>query len=335
MFNPAVQASKPISSSNLQNPILRRSASACADVAQQLAEALPSQALEHHRMIPAGLPSPMSMQVADLKSAHALSQAEQWPHRLVDWGDAMALGDGVVLRSADDRVVGTGMVWKWGDRYATLGLVIVDKACRGLGLGKMLMHDLLQRVDGRDVLLHATEAGLPVYEKFGFRALGRIAQHQGLVMPPEVKLPEGSCVVAATPEDAPGILNLDLRAKGASRKSLIDQLMRKGEVLVLKQDQLLTGFVVVRDFGRGKVLGPVVAPDLEAAKALIARGLALVAQSKNSFARLDVPVGSGLEDWLISLNLKHVGGGVVMVKGALPKTDASMKAWSLVSQSLG
>jgi hypothetical protein len=200
----------------------------------------------------------------------------------------------------------------------------------------MLMNSLLQRVEGRDVLLHATEAGKPMYEKFGFRALGHIAQHQGLVAQvPEVNVPDGASVSVATQNDASDVLSLDLRAKGASRKPLIEQLMKKGDVLVLKQDQQLTGFVVVRDFGRGKVLGPVVAPNLDAAKALIARGLAFVVQSKNPFARLDVPAGSGLENWLLSLNLKHVGGGVVMVKGELPKTDSSMKAWALVSQSLG
>jgi hypothetical protein len=111
--------------------------------------------------------------------------------------------------------------------------------------------------------------------------------------------------------------------------------MNKGEVVVLKHNDQVTGFAVSRAFGRGRVIGPVVASDLELAKALISHGLVQAQQSPNTFVRVDVHEKSGLEPWLSDLNLKSAGGAVAMVKGTVPKRDPMMKSWALVSQSLG
>ena len=74
----------------------------------------------------------------DLLQAHALSCAEQWPHRLEDWQFLLRHGVGVVAER-DGKIVGTTMGWPCGPRTATMGMVIVSQACRGEGLGRKLM----------------------------------------------------------------------------------------------------------------------------------------------------------------------------------------------------
>src|SRR4051812_4709073 len=116
---------------------------------------------------------------ADLDAAHRLSLAVEWPHRREDWGFFLSLGAGYVARDAD-RVVGTILYWKYGPRHARLGMVIVDPASQGRGIGGKLMSLALEDLEGRVVQLTATPAGMPLYERLGFVAIGKIQQHQGL-----------------------------------------------------------------------------------------------------------------------------------------------------------
>jgi hypothetical protein len=276
------------------------------------------------------------MLVADLRAAHALSQAEQWPHRLNDWGAAAALGEGVVVERGG-RLAGTGMRWRWGGEHATLGLVIVRKDCRGEGLGKQLMQQLLEPLGQRSVLLHATAAGLPLYQKLGFRTVGEISQHQGEVRAcPAVELPPGTQLGPAVPADLEALVALDARGAGMPRGEAMEQLLKLGEAVVLRRDDRPVGFAVRRPFGRGLVVGPVAADSLAEAKALIGHWLRVSVQEHGKpFVRLDVHAGSGLEDWLAGLNLRHVGGGVAMVRGARPQRGHETGGWALISQSLG
>lgn len=280
--------------------------------------------------------APREMLVADLSAAHKLSQAEHWPHRLDDWGAAAALGDGVVVER-DGRLAGTGMRWRWGGEHATVGLVIVRKDCRGKGLGKQLMQQLLAPLGQRSVLLHATDAGLPLYEKLGFQTVGKISQHQGEVLAcPAVEPPPGMQLDSAVSADLEALVALDARGAGMPRREAMAQLLTLGQAVVLRQGDQPVGFAVRRPFGRGLIVGPVVADRLEGAQALIGHWLqASVQEFGKPFVRLDVHAGSGLEDWLAGLNLRHVGGAVAMVRGAQPTRGPDAGGWALISQSLG
>ena len=62
-------------------------------------------------------------------------------------------------------------------------MVVVNAAMRGRGLGRKLMEEALARAGDRTCLLMATQQGLPLYGKLYFVAAGKIAQHQGMVLP--------------------------------------------------------------------------------------------------------------------------------------------------------
>ena len=72
------------------------------------------------------------------------------------------------------------------------------------------------------------------------------------------------------------------------------------------------GFAELRRFGRGWVIGPVVAPDADGAKALILHWLAV---KQGSFCRIDIPGESGLGPWLEELGLPCVGTVLTMARG--------------------
>jgi GNAT superfamily N-acetyltransferase len=268
----------------------------------------------------------------DLKAAHGLSLAERWPHRLQDWQAAAELGEGVVLRR-DGGVVGTGMRWLWGDHHATVGLVIVRKDWQRKGLGRQLMEHLLQPLGPRSVLLHATESGQTLYQRLGFEAVGEILRHQGVVQAvPAPRLPAGTQLAMARPGDLDALVALDARGAGMPRRAAIEQLLKQGETVVLRQDDRPVGFAVRRPFGRGLVVGPVVAHSLEGAQALAAHWLHA---SSQQFVRMDISAASGLADWLAACNLRDVERAVVMVRGPLPQREPGVVSVALISQSLG
>ncbi|ATO32478.1 Acetyltransferase [Dickeya dianthicola RNS04.9] len=67
-----------------------------------------------------------------------MTQQMNWPHRLEDWQDALLLGEGLVAEE-QGQPVGTALCWRWGERWATIGLVVVDGRQQGRGIGRALM----------------------------------------------------------------------------------------------------------------------------------------------------------------------------------------------------
>jgi predicted N-acetyltransferase YhbS len=272
------------------------------------------------------------MTPADLPAAHALSREAQWPHRLKDLDFLLAVGFGLVAER-DGAIVGTIMAWPYGEDTACLGMVIVDAACRGGGVGRKLMDAALARLDGRTVQLNATDVGLPLYKNLGFRSVGGIHQHQGtLSSAPIVALRDGERVRPMGKGDAAAIAELDRKASGLARADLLARLLKTARGVVLDRGGEAVGFAIFRRFGMGYAIGPAVAPDSQGAKALISHWLG---SNAGMFSRLDVPYESGLSAWLAELGLPEVGRVTTMVRGPDLVRDSSTSTFAIMSQSLG
>ncbi|GAA0756056.1 GNAT family N-acetyltransferase [Ideonella azotifigens] len=271
------------------------------------------------------------LHVDDLDAAHALSVEVQWPHRSMDWHIASTLGQGFVAER-DGQVIGTGMRWKWGERHATLGMIIVTQRYQGQRIGTRIMQTLLEGLEDRDVSLHATTEGLGLYERSGFVSTGDVRQHQGIASPaPLMSFLPGERLRPAGRNDPPRLAALDLQAMGMPRERALRMLLDQGEIVVLDRDMEAVGFAVMRRFGRGLVIGPVIAPDLHGAKALIAHFTRLAA---GKFLRVDVRANGELIEWVEGLGLRRVAMAIPMTKGAVAASGA-IRSFALLSQSLG
>jgi len=269
---------------------------------------------------------------ADLEAAHALSLRVHWPHRLADWQHSYQFGSGLAAER-DGELIGTALTWRWGAEHATIGLVIVDPRCQGRRVGYRLMEALLADLPGRSVLLHATPDGRGLYERLGFVRTGEVRQHQGIALPaPLVALEAGRRLRPIDQSDTAVLATLDAQARGMPRTALITDLLGHSDTVVLDHDGQARGFAMSRRFGRGLVLGPVVAPDADGAKALIAH---LVGLNVGKFVRIDVDFASGLTEWLETLGLLRVDAPTVMVRGKVPSMTAGVQGFALVNQALG
>jgi len=268
----------------------------------------------------------------DVAAAHKLSLAVRWPHRIEDWEFARRLGTGHVAEESRG-LVGTVLSWKFGPRHAALGMVIVDPQWQGRGVGRELMARALADLGDRTVLLHATPAGQGLYARLGFAPVGKVDQHQGTARNvPPASLSRGERLRPVGRSDAAKLSALAARATGMSRSNAIAALLAAAEGIVLDRNGEPIGFALIRRFGKGQLVGPVVAPDVGRAKALIGHW---IASSARQFLRIDVGSGSGLGEWLASLGLPKVDTVVVMVRGKPPHPDAGLRQYAIANQALG
>ncbi|MBB4276924.1 GNAT family N-acetyltransferase [Rhizobium mongolense] len=263
-----------------------------------------------------------------LGAAVNLSRQAGWPHRPEDWQMALALSEGLVAVESG-QVVGTVLMTPYRAECATINMVIVNEAMRGRGLGRRLMDAAFQIAADRPLRLVATSEGLPLYKKLGFCEVGIVMQHQGIVG--EIAVPTETQDAVTT--DLPAIAELDRVAFGADRERLISYVAGVGEFAVIRRDGRVSGYAALRTFGRGEVIGPVVAASLTDAKTLVRH---LIAKRPGRFLRVDTTDDSNLSPWLVELGLAHVGGGIAMAKPQIDHpADRAAATFALANQALG
>nr|WP_284509539.1 GNAT family N-acetyltransferase [Caballeronia sp. GAFFF3] len=273
----------------------------------------------------------------DIAAAHALSVEVKWPHRADDWRFVLDAGAGFIAQEGE-RVVGTALCWKYGDDGGSLGMVIVAPDCQGKGIGRKLMELLLEALGKRITVLHATPAGEPLYAKLGFARIGAIHQHQSADFAvPRIDLAQGERLRAIDPRDTNALVALASRASGLDRSALLPALLKVADGIVLERDGEVLGFALIREFGRGHAIGPVVSVTADAqharrAQALIAHWLA---HKEGKFTRIDTPDESGLSAWLESIGMKRVDTVIKMARNGTPPHDASVAQFAIINQALG
>ncbi|MBB4167507.1 GNAT family N-acetyltransferase [Rhizobium sp. BK538] len=245
-----------------------------------------SKVIDSYEMRIAGIES------ADLEQLHALSVSVGWPLRAEDLQLLREVGRGYVALDEIGRLTGSAMWFPQGDDFATIGMVITSPRLQTNGTARWLMEHVLSDCRGRNLRLNATRAAHRLYHSLGFQPVLTIYQCQGIVRrpidsttqteQPEVRRLEG--------ENLAAVVELDAGAFGVSRAALIGKLFAQSIGYGLVRDGRLCAFALCRPFGRGHVIGPVVAETDADAIAVVRPH---VAAHENQFLRLDTPVESG------------------------------------------
>ena len=97
-------------------------------------------------------------------------------------------------------------------------------------------------------------------------------------------------------------------------------------------DGELLGFSLSRPFGRGHVVGPIVAPDETAAIALLQPHLQ---EHAGRFLRVDTPDDDAFAERLAAAGLARVDTVATMRRGDRPGQPASARIFGLINQALG
>ncbi|MCQ4207743.1 GNAT family N-acetyltransferase [Streptomyces longispororuber] len=252
----------------------------------------------------------------DVLACADLSEDRGWPREEHKWGLLLAAGTGYGIDDPDGGLVGCCVVTEYGPRerpeLAAIGMVLVAERHARKGVGRRLMHAVVERAGTTPLTLHATPYGRPLYEELGFKVTGRAEMVRGRFTPggplPEVP------TRPATAEDLTAILRLDAEVFGPDRTHIITRLPAFADQLRVAEDGgELIGYAAAWPNMDTHVVGPLVARDTETAKALVA---SLAAHTDRPL-RTDIDVRhEELLTWIKERGLEGIAMNAVMNHGA-------------------
>ena len=217
------------------------------------------------------------------------------------------------VAEAGGAIVGTGVTTLNGP-VAWIGTIWVDPAWRGRGLGKALTRatiDAAEDAGCRALVLVATDAGRPLYKRFGFE----VQTHYRIVEAPGLVSGEADpCIRAYQPSDLAGMTALDAAATGEDRAHLLSAFAAPETTRCLRRaDGSLGGYVLRAPWGGGATI----APDPDDALALLnARRLASQPEKRVRAGLLETNE-TGIER-LLAAGWVDAWGAPRMVRGELP-----------------
>ncbi|CAN7363345.1 GNAT family N-acetyltransferase [Mesorhizobium sp. LjNodule214] len=281
-----------------------------------------------------------SIEGVELDRLHALSLSVGWPHRAEDWQFLRESGQGFVALDDIGRVLGSAMWFAHGAGFATVGMVITSPRLQTLGAGQWLMKRVFDNVVGRDLRLNATRAAKRLYLSLDFKPEKTVYQCQGIARATTaagIDKPRGE-LRRLRAEHLPAIIALDAAGFGVHRSALVEKLFDQSVGYGLFDEGALKAFALCRRFGRGHVIGPVVA---EADTDAIAVVRPHVADHSGSFLRVDTHMESGEFAACLSYSRMPVFDTVLTMSLGKRLADFSVggaatpRAYALASQTLG
>lgn len=225
-------------------------------------------------------PSEHPLGPSHLPGCLELSQCAHWNQNAADWQWMLGFGRGYGLTLPDGTLAASTIALPYGERFAWISMVLVLPEQRRKGFATRLLRHALDdlQAERRAAVLDATPAGREVYaqegfgDTWGFRRYEIRALRGAAERVPEVQVRPLADV------DWQHVLSLDVQAFGASRETLLRTLALRlpASGLVAERDGHFAGFLLGRDGREASQLGPLVARDAQAAKALLDAALAHV-----------------------------------------------------------
>jgi GNAT superfamily N-acetyltransferase len=210
------------------------------------------------------------MTKADIPAGMKLKEIAGWNQTPADWERFLdSSPQGCFVAESEGQVVGTATTIVYESRFAWVGMVLVDPAHRGRGMGTSLLERAIEFLDSQRVptiKLDATPQGKPLYEKLGFVPEYEI-ERWILVRP----FWEATCPPPKEPEEITEILPLDREVFGADRSSLLLSLHFAAPHFAhaIRRQGAIANYALGRQGSRADHLGPWVARDESTARKLL------------------------------------------------------------------
>ena len=279
----------------------------------------------------------------DPAQLHALSVSVGWPHRDSDWQMLLELGEGLAAVDEIGRVVGTVMWLRYGSDFALICMLITLPRLQEQGAGGWLMEKAHALNKGAVFGLNATKEAKRLYRSLGYGYEQKILRCQGEAAPettaPGMAAPwlktEG-LVRPLVAGDYDSLLRLDQAATGYDRSAVFRALLPASRGQVLVRNDEIVAFALCRPFGRGHVIGPIVAASESDA---IAVSRPHVEAHAGNFLRADTPASNTVfTNFLVGSGMQIHDSATSMGLGREPFTPLSAlgpRRIALASQAIG
>lgn len=209
----------------------------------------------------------------DIEAGLRLCRASHWNQTTRDWELFLELSPhGCRVAIKDGQVIGTVTTVNYENRFSWIGMVLVDPAERGRGIGSQLMsHALDVLSDLSSIRLDATPAGHKVYEKLNFSDEYRLSRME-TVVPKGAFARHGNTARPMEKKDLFAVADLDRIVFGADRRLILEWLLEGASEyawVVEAEDDGISGYTFGRHGFNFEHLGPVVARSQQTARQLV------------------------------------------------------------------
>ncbi|WP_273276148.1 GNAT family N-acetyltransferase [Maribacter polysiphoniae] len=208
---------------------------------------------------------------ADISGAMQLVLAENWNQTEEDWRMLLDLNTELCLVATyKDTIIGTVTAMNYKDQVAWIGMMLVSKDFRGLGISKNLLHTIIEKLEGcTSIKLDATAAGIPVYRKLGFLEELKIDRMVVPAFNGKLDNTNKDTVKPLSQADKEELSKLDLKIFGSNRMELINALKRRNKAWCIVRDERIVGYVLGRPGLNFFQIGPLMAETTDDAINLI------------------------------------------------------------------
>jgi ribosomal protein S18 acetylase RimI-like enzyme len=281
-----------------------------------------------------------AMRQEDIEAGLRLCRASRWNQTACDWEIFLKLSpDGCRVAVKNGQVIGTVTTIRYENRFAWIGMVLVDPEERGHGVGSRLMSEALDLLkDMPSIRLDATPAGRGVYRRLDFvdeYHLSRMeiaAEHQS----PALQLDD---VRPMSKEDLPAIAKLDREVFGADRRILLEWMFESApEYAWVSQERdrgqvRIAGYMFGRHGFNYSHLGPVIADNQQGARQLIS---ACLSRRIGKQFILDASLHTTeWRSWLESVGFKEQRPFIRMYNKANPFPGMPLKQFAILGPEFG
>ncbi|MCJ9668841.1 MULTISPECIES: GNAT family N-acetyltransferase [unclassified Neorhizobium] len=228
----------------------------------------------------------------EISKLQSLSISVGWPHRAADWQHLLDIGKGYVALDEIGRVGASGMWFPHGDGFATFGMLITSPRLQANGTARWLMKRIMADCGRNRIRLNSTREARRLYASLGFEPKQTVYQCQGTAIASMSLAPleEGLVLRRLDRGDLEAVIAFDTPAFGTERRLHLQRLFESSICYGLYQGARLRAFSMRRRFGRGHVVGPVVAGNDEDA---ITVTYPHIAAHADGFLRLDTHIDTG------------------------------------------
>jgi ribosomal protein S18 acetylase RimI-like enzyme len=231
------------------------------------------------------------MTIADIPAAMRLKEIAGWNQTAADWKRFLeASPEGCFAAEEDGRVCGTATTISFENRFAWVGMVLVDPEYRSRGIGTRLLERAIEHLDDLKIpaiKLDATPQGKPLYEKLKFVSEYEIERWTLQRSFSEAAKASGS---GARDSLSPGLLesicNADQEIFGADRSFLLKSLHKDAPDFTagIWNAGVIEGYAFGRRGSFADHCGPWMARDASTARQLLE---AFLAHSSREFVVVD------------------------------------------------
>lgn len=217
------------------------------------------------------------MTEADIPAGMRLKEISGWNQTPEDWGRFLkARPNGCFVAEVDSRVVGTAATIPYEDKFAWIGMVLVDPEYRGRGIGTRLLEKAIAFLDEGKIptmKLDATPLGKPLYEKLGFLTeyeIERLALNRDPEQLSNSEPTNAQHLISSSELEI--VMARDAELFGADRSGLLKSLHRESPELIsaLWNAGKLIGYLFGRKGSFADHLGPLMATDAETCQKVVA-----------------------------------------------------------------